>query len=266
MPRFDLKTFLKAQHNPRLLLTPLIDQFFLQNDPHLIDEETIQLAADLMRAWNEERRKGVFGPSGALRCLREQTITASGHRGIPLEDPLLLNLFDDGHWRHLRWHTIFNRMGKAGLLRVIAIEEGIAYGAWGVYGTPDDILEIDRPDGPLRFVVDVKGANDTKFKEIKGTNEPLEGHQWQLHPYMQAHGLNLGVLLYENKNTQEYIEVRVRRNMALVKELRLRYKSAVKHKKRGTLPAHECSMKNDDPTFRRCPQRLNCIRLTKQGL
>ena len=266
MPRFDLKTFLKGQTNSRLILTPLIDQFFLQNDPHDIDGETIAFAADLMTKWGEERRGGIFSPSGALACLREQTITVSGYKRIPIEDPFLLNIFDDGHWRHLRWHTIFHRMHKQGLLRVIAIEEGIAYDPWHVYGTPDDVLEVDRPDGPLRFVVDIKGANDTVFKQIKGTNEPVEGHAWQLHPYMQAHGLNLAVLLYENKNTQEYTEVRVRRRMALVKELRLRYKAGKKHVRRGTLPPHECTMKNDDPKFRRCPQRLNCIRLTRKGL
>ena len=46
---FDLKQFLKNQHNPKLILVPLIDQFFLQNDPHDVDEETIQLATRLMR-------------------------------------------------------------------------------------------------------------------------------------------------------------------------------------------------------------------------
>jgi hypothetical protein len=155
-------------------------------------------------------------------------------------------------------------MDRAKLLRAIAIEEDVRYRAWNLFGTPDDILEVDTINGPVRFVVDVKGANSRKFQLVKTSGKPIDGHEWQVHGYMQPKGLNRGILWYENKDTQEYCEIPVKRRTIMVKELRARYKLLMKHKKRDTLPPNECSMRGSDPMYSRCPQRVNCMKITRQ--
>lgn len=263
---FDLKQFLKNQTNSRLLLTPLIDKFFLTENLWEFTEEEIDLMIRLVRKWQEERRGNVFSPSSAKRCLREQSISSHGFKGQTADDPVLLSIFDDGNWRHLRWHTIFLRMERAGLLHVVSIEQSVDYAAWGLGGTPDDVLDIPANDGStVQVVVDIKGTNSRKFSLIKNTGEPLDGHEWQLTAYLQATGRNVGILLYENKDNQSYVEVVLQKNKMIVRELRRRYKILLANKAANTLADHECSMKNDDPMFRNCWQRANCVRLTKQG-
>jgi hypothetical protein len=120
----------------------------------------------------------------------------------------------------------------------------------------------------------VKGANDATFKEIERTRklpEHLQGYNWQIHNYMQALHINKGILWFENKNTQEYFELPVMRDMDLINQLRAQYKILRKHRKDGTLPPHSCSMDKmghvqpGDRMFANCRQNLNCLRLTKAG-
>jgi hypothetical protein len=262
---FSLKEFLKRQSDTKLILTPLIDRFFLTENLWEFTEEEIQLMLRLVRKWQEERLNETYSPSGAKRCLREQAITNYGFKGKQPDDPVLLSIFDDGNWRHLRWHTIFLRMERAGLLHVEAIEQSVNYSAWGLGGTPDDVLSIPTNNGTIKVVVDIKGANDRKWNLIKNTGEPQDGHEYQITCYEQALGLNLGILLYENKNTQNYIEVVLPKNKLIVRELRRRYRILLLNKKARTFPDHECTMKNGDPMFERCWQRVNCVRLTQQG-
>jgi hypothetical protein len=265
-----IKKYLKNRKDPNKILTPLVDQFMITKDLGHFTEDEAQLAYDLLMARRQPRQKQYYSPSGAQRCPREQFLSLEGYEPQLDDNPRTNSIFDDGHWRHLRWHTIFLRMQRHGYLKVRAIETYVEYLPWWVAGTPDDVLEIANEP----YVIDVKGANDKTFREIARTGqlpEHLSGYIWQLHNYMQALGVNKGILWIENKNTQEYLEVRVNRDLKIVAELRAQYKLLRKHKRKGTLPKHGCSMDNTghvavgDKRFRWCRQSLNCIRLTKAG-
>lgn len=263
-----IKRYIKNRKDPNKVLTPLVDQFMVSRDLGHFTKSEASFAGQLLLARKEPRQRTYYSPSGSKRCLREQALAISGMPGRIDENPRTNSLFDDGHWRHLRWHTIFLRMDRYGLLKVHAQEEFVKYLPWYVAGTPDDVLEID---GEM-YVIDVKGANDQVFREIQRTGrlpEHLSGYKWQLHNYMQALHINKGILWFENKNTQEYHEMRVKRDPELVKQLRAQYKILRKHRKAGTLPEHGCTMNANghvqpgDRMFQYCRQNLNCLRLTK---
>jgi len=267
---FDIKKYLKNRKDPTKILTPLVDQYMITQDLGDFTEAEANFARQLLLARNLPRQKTYFSPSGAKRCTREQMLNILGHPAKIDDNPRTNNLFDDGHWRHLRWHTIFLRMQRHGYLTVHAQEQLVEYLPWYVAGTPDDVIEVD---GEI-YVIDVKGANDAVFKEIERTRklpEHLQGYIWQLHNYMQALHINKGILWFENKNTQEYFELPIKRDMAIIEQLRAQYKLLRKHRKEGTLPAHGCSMDDKghvqpgDRMFANCRQNLNCLRLTQAG-
>ncbi|HTD18402.1 MAG TPA: hypothetical protein VK667_02605 [Ktedonobacteraceae bacterium] len=263
--RFGLKELLANRNNPNKILTPLVDQFLLTNSLTDFTEEEIALATRLMTLWTKERDHDFHSPSSASACLRQQMLTYLDYKGSEVDDPYLKNIFDDGNWRHLRWHMIFVRMQRAGLLKVVKIEEKIKYQPWFLSGTPDDVLDIPSAEGIVRVVVDVKGAHDEKFNTIVSTGQPVDGHEWQLHGYMVGLRLGRGILFYENKNTQRYHELAVKRDPEIVRELRRRYKVLKQSRETNILPSHGCSMQAGDIVKKRCRQRLNCIRLTADG-
>jgi hypothetical protein len=271
VPRFDLKRLLANRHNPNLLLTPLVDKFFLTNDQDKYIDEEIDLAVELMKKWREARSIEHHSPSSANACLRQQMLTHWGYKGEQVDDPYLASILSDGNWRHLRWHMIFKRMDRAGLLKMVAVEKRIVYHPWFLGGTPDDVLDVPTKDGLVRIVVDIKGTNSDKFKWIQQNNRPIDGHEWQLHAYMVGLRLGRGVLWYESKNDQGYCEIPVFRDREIVRELIRRYRVLRQARQTGILPVHGCSMQSDgsvdpkDLMFRRCRQRLNCLALTKQG-
>jgi hypothetical protein len=265
-----IKKYLKNKKDPNKVLTPLVDQFMITKDLAHFTKAEAQFAMDQILARKLPRQKQYYSPSGASKCVREQYLTVEGWEPQLDENPRTNSLFDDGHWRHLRWHTIFLRMARYKLLKVHAIESYIEYLPWWVAGTPDDVIEIDRE----MYVVDIKGANDQVFREIARTGklpEHLNGYVWQLHNYMQCLKINKGILWFENKNNQEYLEVRVNRDLKVVAQLRAQYKVLRKHRNSKTLPPHGCSMDPSghvqlgDKRFRWCRQKLNCLKLTKEG-
>lgn len=74
-------------------------------------------------------------------------------------------------------------------------------------------------------VVDIKSINDYAFKLLKdGSREPDEGYVKQLNLYMHFFGIKKGFLLFDNKNTQELLEVPVPYNEALALECIERFK------------------------------------------
>jgi hypothetical protein len=271
-PRFDLKRLLANRANTHYLLTPLVDRFLLTTELNDFTDEELDLARSLMAKWREGRSIEHHSPSSAGACLRQQMFTFWGFKGEQVDDPFLKAIFDDGNWRHLRWHLIFKRMERQGLLKVVAIEKRILYRPWLLGGTPDDVLDIPIPNGNIRVVVDIKGANNDKFKWVQNSNAPIDGHEWQLHAYMMALRLGRGIIWYENKNTQEYHEVSVLRDRKLIAELARRSLILRKARKTGILPDHDdrCSMRTGTPDpkdliFRRCRQRFNCLKYTKEG-
>jgi len=272
VPKFDLKRLLANRANSHLLLTPLVDRYLLTNELGDFTDDELDLARSLIAKWREARSIEYHSPSSASACLRQQMLTYWGYKGEQVDDPFLKSIFDDGNWRHLRWHMIFKRMDRANLLTVVAQESRIVYRPWMLGGTPDDVVDIPRPDGLVRAVIDIKGANDSKFKWVQQTNRPVDGHEWQLHAYMMALHIGLGIIWYENKNTQEYHEVVVRRDRNVIAELARRSAILRKARKTDILPTHDprCSMATGTPNpkdqiFTRCRQRMNCIKLTKDG-
>lgn len=272
MPKFSLKTLLANRANPNLLLTPLVDRFLLTSDLAEFTDEELDLARALLAKWQETRSVEYHSPSSSNACMRQQMFTFWEFKGEEVDDPFLKSIFDDGNWRHLRWHLIFKRMERQGLLHVASLEKRIVYRPWWQGGTPDDVLDIPTKEGSIRVVVDIKGANDTKFKWVRQSGQPADGHEWQLHSYMMGLRLGRGIIWYENKNTQEYFELPIYRDRAIIAELARRYKVLKQARRSGILPDHDerCSMSKGTPDpkdliFSRCRQRFNCLKYTREG-
>ena len=251
--KYKFLSYLKdIEKRPGVLKRPVYD-WLLEHERELDthDDASWEVLRGLIAG--AKRSDKVFSPSGATRCMRSQVIKKLGHEELPIGDPHTLNIFEDGKWRHVKWQMIFWRMGI-----VESMERFVSGGRLNYGGSTDAILRIPEHG---RTVVDIKGANDTRWNEINGTGVPIPAHVVQVNIYMKLNKANLGLLWYENKNTNEVCEVQVTPDAALLKEYRTRQRFMKRHVKAGTYPPYECTLKDTDRQFRQCPSRLICPKI-----
>lgn len=257
------------------LLTPLFVSFAVENDLFTFDDNTIKLTGLIQKQERIERLKDVFHPSGAGACMRGQVLGIMGYepeREIELTNTLI---FDDGKWRHLRWHTILYRMGLSKHIEKLIPTGGLKRTA----GTPDQILDLSKPYPWLtgkQIGFEIKGARSNVFNYIVRNNRPLINNFYQVTTYMALKNLDLYIIWYENKDNQEFFEIDITTNKAYhnkldailveddwMKYIRLRYAYMNATLEQNKLPALECELHKQDNKFRRCPQRKNCVKVTR---
>ncbi len=188
-------------YTEQIITHPL--NMFLMNTPSLVVDEWV---AELIRTEITKQpriRSNSFSSSAAGTCMRRQMFNYIGIDTGGVNDPQLQNIFYDGTWRHLRWQAV---LLQAGILTTI--EYPLSWPEKQSVGTMDGIGVVpdDHPNEKwrgLEFGFELKGMNTYGWQAAK---EVKEDHLNQVHRYFLSGGFDLFVVVYEDKNTQQWKE------------------------------------------------------------
>ncbi len=229
-----------------LVITPRIERWLIQHPGGVVLDED---ALDLLRQIGEQAkvndvRSARFGASSRGTCHRQQVFAFLGMPTEGMRDPTLQNIFNDGTFRHLRWQL----MGMQA----------------GVFTHVEYPIEI--PHLRVRTALDGLNADDQWFFELKGAanwTSNLEGvpdkHLLQIHTCMIATGWDMCVYVMEDKRTQQWREMIVRRDPRIMnqvkKELAILNEAVEARRLPRILP--ECQAKKG--AYTSCPYRQHCL-------
>lgn len=196
-------------------------------------------------------RAGAFHPSQLYQCERAQVF---GFIGVPGKEhhhsPELLNLFNDGKWRHIRWQiTLLNA-------RIITqVEVPVRVPKYRFFGSMDGLNE------PERWMLELKGTS--QFADIKTHNVALPAHVKQVHGYLfGAPDIEEAVILYEDKSSNQWHEIIVRRRKNVIREIEgilNALNEAVEHKH---LPPILPECQRGEGAYRQCQYGYLCKQVT----
>ena len=202
--KLSLNKLIRAVKNSDLVITPKL-QLFLMRNPNLeLDENVVE---KILRELKKKPRKrsGSFSSSSAGMCDRRQIFNFIGVDSGTVNNPQLQNIFYDGSWRHLRWQAM---LLQAGILD--EIELPLKWTTKRSRGTMDGLGTVPedhpRPDWRgLEYGFELKGTNSFVYR--KAIEDGLkEEHLNQIHRYFLVGGFDLFVVVYENKDNQEWNE------------------------------------------------------------
>lgn len=258
-------TEIEEKRGHPLILKELVTSWLAAN-PDSSDkftEEDFEILKDLI-VRGTTRDGNVFSPSGATRCTRLQIIDKHPEfKADPLTDAKLISIFMDGNWRHLKWQMVFHKMGIAESFEIFKKIGPLDYG-----GSYDVVVWLNlskitenKEDEKAKVIVDIKGINDRGFHEIYKSRKAKRAHWVQVQIYMMLHNIQFAIVWYENKNTQEIVEILVEADYEFWKKVRRRSKRMRHFLELGGFPAEECDVAGKSSEFYSCPQRKACQRL-----
>lgn len=200
-----LNQIVRRAVNPPDPLTPLIDEYLLARpyEPPPLPEKKGAYSAG-----------GRFTPSSSGGCFRQSAFRFMRVKGQSRTTPEQELIFGVGNWLHRMWQSYFDDMQ-----RVLGPErfKFIGYEVWCTVpkfylaGNLDVWAEISG----VPVIIDVKTANDRMYGNIIMRGTPPEDHVDQLVRYMRATGVPWGMLLYFDKDNQDYKIFEVRYKLEL---------------------------------------------------
>jgi hypothetical protein len=115
-------------------------------------------------------------------------------------------VFDNGKWYHLRWQA---NLLAAGIIN--RIEVPLDWPDMRSMGSMDGagIVKATHPNKAwrgLEFGLEVKSVSPYLFPRWASEPRPQLKHLFQVHRYLLSSGLDLFVVIYENKGTNEWKE------------------------------------------------------------
>ena len=184
-------------------LTSIIDTYFLKRD-----EATERLQTYEVSLVDRLRPPGRLSPSSLGGCMRMAAFRYVGMQGRVKKDPQRELIFDEGNWHHAKWQY---RMQDAELvlgsdtIQVLGCEENITIPELYISGYYDNWLRLQLENGRKRnFVIDYKSINDNGYGWVSRSDEPIPEHVKQLTTYGKGLGAKWGIILYDNKNNQDF--------------------------------------------------------------
>jgi hypothetical protein len=149
-----------------------------------------------------ERSNSHFHPSSIGYCARKIVYDRLNYPAAEM-DATLLRIFQNGDHMHLRYQEYFEGMGIqiAEELELTEKSENQMTAErcklYNIGGRTDSLIELEGES----YLIELKSINGDSFKFQ--LSEPKSAHVDQLQLYMFLSGVHHGILLYENKNTQE---------------------------------------------------------------
>ena len=201
----SLKKHLKVARRNRTI-TPKLQGWLVQHpDGIKTDDEAIRKRVIEILTPSVGDRSGSFHPSQLYQCPRAQVF---GYLNAPTTrtyNPTLQNLFNDGHFRHLRWQVM---LLSAGIITDVEVPVAI-----------DDLRLTGSMDG--------MNANEDWMFELKGTSQfksvmqrgAMPAHIKQVNAYLLASGLEKAIIVYECKMSQDWTEIEVHRDDKIISEI-----------------------------------------------
>ena len=180
----------------------------------IIDEMIVEHAAK--EALERGVRSGRFYPSSlGSECDRFLYLSYNGM--LPPEnirDGANLRRLDNGHYLEDRFFKYFLKLNvyKEREKRIFCEEPPIS-------GRIDFIIQL--PEYNHRTLIELKTINDKGFSNLSG---PKPEHNVQLQIYLNVLNMPHGIIMYENKNTQDFKEFHLFKDDELWKEIKKRCK------------------------------------------
>ena len=163
-----------------------------------IEEETKFIKQVMTRGTDNKERVGLHASAIIVGdkefCVREQVLSLLYKQlqgeNVPIN---LKRIFEEGNAIHEKWQRLFIRggLGKAEDMDFTRFNK-----KYEISFTPDAIITIDGE----KYVVEIKSVNTYQFK---GMTEHPSGAK-QLKFYMRLTGIHKGIVLLDDKNTQEF--------------------------------------------------------------
>jgi len=248
-------------------LTPIVDRYLTMRElPGYRDKRVQKVTLPMVP---RERTPGRLSPSSVCGCERQAAMKFIGMQGRKKMDPQTELIFEDGNWRHHKWQYMFSDMAVLfpRKFRLIGVEMPIRYDDLKVAGHLDAHIEIYSQGEWHEWIVDFKGANTWAYESVFKNHEAKAEHLLQLACYMKARGVRKGMLLYDSKNSNDYIIY----TLTLTKKKWLTIKSwcenVVTQMDRKQLPPVNENCHNGNFLFGRCMFKDLCFgKMTPQEL
>lgn len=189
----------KIQTTDATVLDGILNKLFYAKKK--IEDETAFVKYVMTRGAETEERVGLHASSMLVGdkefCVRQQVLSLI-YKQRQGEDVAIRwkRVFEEGNVIHEKWQRLFIRGGYATADKCDHTnydEEGM------MYFTPDIIATI--PEWyDEEFVVEIKSVNTYQFQKMLKHPSGWKQCQW----YMHKKGLKRGIVLCEDKNTQEF--------------------------------------------------------------
>lgn len=148
---------------------------------------------------SSRNRVPLFRASGMGSCLRKQIFSRLGVARREILDGKTSNVFLTGNFIHLKWQTAGISAGWIKQAEVPVDRVDLGYG-----GTMDGVLDDDTG-------LEIKSINTRGFGMVMDRRKPTDDHMKQVHAYMILKEIDTFSVVYEDKNTQEWKEFRIKR-------------------------------------------------------
>jgi len=244
----DLRKVLENSLRDDLILTPHLNNFLATWDG-TIDPKVAEIIARAM-AEKQRDRRGSWSASQAGKCLRRQELMFLGAPGVGSTSAQGNQILNNGRWVHLRWQAT---LLTAGLLDDIEVThkkksqrarctlDGLGVAKSGRYSGRD-------------FGFELKGRNEWVYQMQLGKG-PDEQTRKQVDFEFLLTGLEIFVILNENKNNQAWHEWVIIRDDSRVREMASQIKELNRAVENQRLhpPLEECRKQLKSGEFYKCP-------------
>lgn len=250
----------KKMTQPDAIVTPVYEQWLSSNPDAPLSKDALDFLVDRLFEMHSNPsgrdREGHLSASSLYTCQRQQVYRVTR---APAEErhisSRLAAIFQDGHYRHLRW--------QANLISCGAMLEGESpasqeTGGVMLRGTLDGMGD-PRINGGEAFGIEIKGANNFTFKRVVDTGKPTGEHLQQVYSYMVMSGLKVFSVIYDNKETQDYYECVVRWDESVADDVRARINNIVYNVNSDTLPERLDTCLEHKFPYTSCPYRDVCL-------
>lgn len=135
-------------------------------------------------------------------CYRQQVLSLLYEMSQGSDLPVsVLKIFSAGSYIHAKWQDMFKACDKAIEGFEYVRNEARSYSEkWNLYFTPDAIIKIDG----VTYIVEIKSMNTFSYKHAAVSTNPHPHARHQIQLYMHLTGIHHGLILIEDKNTQEF--------------------------------------------------------------
>lgn len=172
---------------------------------HIQKDDVLESVNNILKPKVSKSRAGAFHPSQLYQCPRAQVYGYHDAPAIRRYDPTLQNLFNDGHFRHLRWQIMLLESGI-----ITDIEVPVEIKKYRLEGSMDG---VNKDEG---WMFELKGTSQFKGVQTRGA---MPAHIKQVHAYLMASGLDEAVIVYECKSTQQWVEYQIVKNPEIIQEI-----------------------------------------------
>lgn len=236
----------------KLLVTPKVIDFLERHPDGVVwDDEAYAMWRDLtQRAMGNDDRSGRFGASSRGDCPRLQVFNYLGMPAGKLIGPDTQNLFNDGKWRHLRWQMMAWQAGA-----LTHLEYPYAMKSLRVSGSMDGLNSYDS------FGFELKGDRNWS-RALDGTPDK---HNLQMHTMMLATGWDTFVYVIEDKETQQWREIIIRRDPKVIAAVRQELEELNEYVEDHRLPPVLPACATKAGPYRNCPFGPQCVERHRTG-